>query len=279
MFRRLRSTERTAKSKEPKAAQETAPARIDPALTMGLDEERDSQFSYPTPHDARLDGLRETADDWDDNVGEAVEMAATEAEDPGSNPRRLEDVMPGERRSKLARAAARLPRAVDGVVTVKRGEGRRMVVGRDICLSGEIKSCDSLAVEGRVEADLTGCTNLEVLPTGVVKGNATVQRCEVAGVFEGDLTAEQYLLVRAGGRILGNVNYSEIEVERGGHISGQMIEIVAAESETAAVPADHSADAFESGDHAAADDADDRGDYEKELEEERARLKALQASA
>ena len=141
-----------------------------------------------------------------------------------------------------------------------------MVVGRDICLSGEIKSCDSLAVEGRVEADLKDCTNLEVLPSGVVKGNATVQRCEIAGVFEGSLTAEQYLLVRAGGRILGNVSYREIEVERGGHIAGRIEEIDAVEADTSLAP------------ESPADDAEP-DDYETALEEERARLKALQASA
>ena len=34
-------------------------------------------------------------------------------------------------------------------------EGRKLVVGREICLSGEIKACERLIVEGRVEADLT----------------------------------------------------------------------------------------------------------------------------
>jgi cytoskeletal protein CcmA (bactofilin family) len=179
----------------------------------------------------------------------------------------LDDSLPSNHRGKLARAAARLPKAVDGMVTVKRGEGRRMVVGRDICLSGEIKSCDSLAVEGRVEADLKDCTTLEVLPSGVVKGNATVQRCEIAGLFQGDLTAEQYLLVRAGGRIQGNVSYKEIEVERGGHVTGQMLDMSVEEAETAGADADP------------IEPLSSAADFEKELEEERARLKALQASA
>lgn len=267
MFRRLRSTQRPPKANEPKAAQDTAMTRVDPALTMALDDERDSQFSYPAQEETRIDSLRPTPRADDDEPAKGFYTGDHADSDGAADQTRWEDSVPGDRRGKLARAAARLPKAVDGVVTVKRGEGRRMVVGRDICLSGEIKSCDSLAVEGRVEADLTGCNNLEILPSGVVKGNATVQRCEVAGVFEGDLSAEHYLLVRAGGRIIGNVSYREIEVERGGHITGQMREIEAIERAEAEAPA------------AVADDAFDSDDYARELEEERARLKALQASA
>lgn len=271
MFRRLRSNQRTVKAKEPEATQDTASTRVDPALTMGLDDEAEAQFSYPQAGETRLGSLLKAADSRgddapDDSETEAdmtaagdLEAGATESDDRT----RLETTLPGEHRSKLARAAARLPKAVEGVVTVKRGEGRRMVVGRDICLSGEIKSCDSLAVEGRVEADLKDCTTLEVLPSGVVKGNATVQRCEIAGVFEGNITAEQYLLVRAGGRILGSVSYNEIEIERGGHISGHMTDLA---NDTPGF-----ADSSE--------ELSDTPDFDTELEEERARLKALQVSA
>ena len=37
-------------------------------------------------------------------------------------------------------------------------EGRKLVVGQDISLSGEIKSCQKLVVEGQVESSMTECS-------------------------------------------------------------------------------------------------------------------------
>ena len=99
-------------------------------------------------------------------------------------------------------------------------EGKKLIVGREICLSGEIKSCEKLIVEGRVEADLTDSKLLEISGPGLFKGNASVDNCDISGTFEGDLVVHGRLLVRAGGRVLGRVYYGELEVERGGKIIG-----------------------------------------------------------
>jgi cytoskeletal protein CcmA (bactofilin family) len=248
MFRRLKANQRSRKMAESEnpadhgeEITDIAP-RKDPALSMAPDRQGGTKFAYPPPSDPGHD-------------------------EPRSVDSRSSDPRPSDSRPKMARIAAKLATPLDGVVTVKRGEGRKMVIGREICLSGEIKSCDTLIVEGRVEADLKDCRTLEVLASGVVKGNATVERCEISGLFEGDLTARQHLLLRATGRIIGSVTYEQLEVERGGRITGRM-------TETGGSSSKQETDLL-------APSMEEPGmrRHDREQVEERARVKSLKASA
>lgn len=101
-------------------------------------------------------------------------------------------------------------------------ESKRLTVGRDICLSGEITSCDKLIVEGRVEATLTDARAIEVTATGLFKGAAQVEEADISGRYEGELIAHDRLIVRAGGLISGSVRYGRIIIESGGQVSGDM---------------------------------------------------------
>lgn len=114
-------------------------------------------------------------------------------------------------------AARRIDRPRGGEI-----ESRRLTVGREIQLSGEITACDKLVVEGHVEVTLPGARILEISPSGYFKGLAEVDEADISGRFEGDLIARERLVVRAGGRIHGTVRYGRIVIESGGEISGDM---------------------------------------------------------
>jgi cytoskeletal protein CcmA (bactofilin family) len=101
-------------------------------------------------------------------------------------------------------------------------EGKTLVVGREISLNGQIAACDKLVVDGSVEADLEGCRQLEISPTGYFKGSAEIDEAEIAGRFEGRILAKKRLKVRATARINGSVEYGQIEIEAGGVISGDL---------------------------------------------------------
>jgi cytoskeletal protein CcmA (bactofilin family) len=99
---------------------------------------------------------------------------------------------------------------------------RKLIVGREITLSGEINSCDKLVIEGSVEANLQNCNEVELAETGLFKGSATIDEIEVRGRFEGSLTVRKRLLIRATGRVSGTIRYGQIEIECGGQISGDI---------------------------------------------------------
>lgn len=103
---------------------------------------------------------------------------------------------------------------------------KKLIVGGGIALNGEIRTCDTLVVEGRVEAVLQDCKNIEILAPGEFKGAAEVDVADISGRFDGDLTARQRLIVRAGGKVLGKIRYGQLEIERGGVLSGE-VEVLA----------------------------------------------------
>lgn len=103
---------------------------------------------------------------------------------------------------------------------------RQLTVGREISLSGEIASCDTLIVEGSVEANLQNCRDVDIAETGLFKGSAEIDNADVRGTFEGHLVVRKRLLIRAGGHVAGTIRYSQIEIELGGHISGDVQTIV-----------------------------------------------------
>jgi len=101
-------------------------------------------------------------------------------------------------------------------------ERRTMIVGPEISLSGDINACNRLIVEGTVEVRLHDCRELDISATGLFKGSASIESAEISGRFEGDLVVRKRLLIRASGHVSGTVTYGQIEIERGGKLSGTL---------------------------------------------------------
>jgi cytoskeletal protein CcmA (bactofilin family) len=101
-------------------------------------------------------------------------------------------------------------------------EGKTLVVGREISLAGQIAACDKLVVEGKVEADLDHCRQLDISPTGFFLGSAVIEEAEICGRFDGSLTVRKRLRVRSSARITADVTYGQIEVEAGAEIVGDI---------------------------------------------------------
>nr|WP_298690762.1 polymer-forming cytoskeletal protein [uncultured Dongia sp.] len=99
-------------------------------------------------------------------------------------------------------------------------EQKKLIVGRDIFLNGEIRTCDSLVVEGKVEAVLSDCRAMDIAGSGEFRGSAEIESADISGRFDGDLVVRQRLTIRATGKVLGKIRYGQLEVERGGVISG-----------------------------------------------------------
>jgi cytoskeletal protein CcmA (bactofilin family) len=112
-------------------------------------------------------------------------------------------------------------------------ETRKLIVGREISLSGDITACDRLVVEGSVQANLANCRDIDIADSGLFKGSASIDDAEIRGRFEGTLTVRRRLLIRASGKVVGTVRYGQIEIECGGQISGDVQSQPMPEAETA----------------------------------------------
>ncbi len=104
-------------------------------------------------------------------------------------------------------------------------ERRTLVVGRGISLQGTVAEAERLVVEGTVESQMIQAAELSIGQSGVFKGEVQVEDAEIAGTFDGTLTARGALVLRATGRLLGVARYGRLMVEEGGQISGRMEKI------------------------------------------------------
>jgi len=123
--------------------------------------------------------------------------------------------------SEIARRIVGMPAGMSNEPSHSDGH-KKLVVGREISLSGEISDCDILVVEGTVRASLQQSRRLEIADTGVFEGKVEIDSAEVKGRFEGELTARARLVIRRTGRVVGRIRYAELEIERGGQISGNV---------------------------------------------------------
>lgn len=100
--------------------------------------------------------------------------------------------------------------------------GSKLIVGPNIKLKGvEITDCDTLLVEGTVEATMNSRL-IEIAEQGAFKGSAEIDIAEIRGRFDGDLTVRQKLLIHATGRVTGKVRYGKLVIEEGGQLCGDV---------------------------------------------------------
>ncbi len=102
------------------------------------------------------------------------------------------------------------------------GKNRILTVGNDILMKGEINSCDRIVIEGAVDATLKEVHTMEIAESGSFKGVAEVEEAEISGTVEGDLTVRGRLIIYSTGKVSGKVSYGEIEIERGGQLTGEI---------------------------------------------------------
>lgn len=102
------------------------------------------------------------------------------------------------------------------------GGGSTLTVGPKIKLKGvEITDCDTLVVEGTVEASMHARL-MHIASSGAYQGAAEVEVAEVHGCFTGTLTVREKLVIHSTGQVSGTIRYGKLVVQEGGQIGGEM---------------------------------------------------------
>ena len=98
----------------------------------------------------------------------------------------------------------------------------KLIVGPDIKMKGvEITDCDTLVVEGRIEATLDSRV-LQIAQNGIFCGTVAVDTAEIHGRLEGELTVRKQLVIHATGKVTGKIRYAKIKVEEGAELAGEI---------------------------------------------------------
>lgn len=101
-------------------------------------------------------------------------------------------------------------------------EEARLVVGRNVKLKGaEILDCDTLVVEGRVEATMDSRV-IRISEHGAFVGKVSIDIAEIHGTFEGELTARSQLIIHATGKVSGTIRYGKLLADEGCELCGDI---------------------------------------------------------
>jgi len=121
-----------------------------------------------------------------------------------------------------ATTAAPAPSASTSTEKTDERKEARLVVGPDIKMKGaEISDCDTLVVQGRMEATLDSRV-LEINEHGVFQGTIAVDQATIHGRFEGELTVRKQLIIEGTGKVSGKIRYAKISIKEGAELAGEV---------------------------------------------------------
>ena len=99
-----------------------------------------------------------------------------------------------------------------------------LTVGEGVTPKGNFVVPDIASISGTIEGDLTA-REILIGPTGVLKGNIVAEIIDIRGEAYENISAKKSLFIRSSGKVTGNVEFSEIEVEKGGNLQGTLTKI------------------------------------------------------
>lgn len=103
----------------------------------------------------------------------------------------------------------------------RRPAADRATIGRSITIRGEVSGDEDLLIQGRVE----GSVNLQqhavtVGPDGVVAASITARIVTIEGFVEGDLSADEQVVLRSSARVQGDIVAPRVVLEDGARFRG-----------------------------------------------------------
>lgn len=108
------------------------------------------------------------------------------------------------------------------VSAAEESSGSKLTVGPNIKLKGvEITDCDTLVVEGTVEATMNSRV-IKIAENGAFHGTAEIDIAEIHGKFDGTLTVREKLVIFGSGKVSGKIRYGKVVIEEGGELTGQI---------------------------------------------------------
>jgi cytoskeletal protein CcmA (bactofilin family) len=101
------------------------------------------------------------------------------------------------------------------------------LIGAGTIVDGDISFSGGLRIDGQVRGNVTAangdpCT-LVVSEHARVDGEIRVSHVVINGTINGPVTADDYVELQAGARIVGDVSYRQIEMRVGAVIQGRLV--------------------------------------------------------
>ena len=86
---------------------------------------------------------------------------------------------------------------------------------------GDIKVKGDLRIDGKVSGNIQCASKVVLGPTGLVKGNISSVHADISGLVNGNLKVNEYLFLKSGGTVNGDLEIRHLVVEEKGVFNGK----------------------------------------------------------
>ena len=113
------------------------------------------------------------------------------------------------------------PRAETRRASGGSSSGERAIIGPSITIKGEVTGDEDLLIQGQVDGTVTlEEHSVTVGRDGRVKANITARVVTVEGNVEGDLLAQEQIILRSAARVMGDITAPRVVLEDGASFKG-----------------------------------------------------------
>ena len=98
-----------------------------------------------------------------------------------------------------------------------------ITIGQGVTFVGSITARGKAFINGHVTGDIS-VDELQVGQNGVIKGKIKSVKMDIHGQVHEDVSCADHVLVHSTGLVNGNLIYGELEIQKGGRVTGSMVQ-------------------------------------------------------
>ena len=103
-------------------------------------------------------------------------------------------------------------------------QSNNLVIGNGVTFKGTLNVPKKATVYGTIDGELTA-EEIFIGQSGKITGKVTARSIEVEGELHQVIHCRDHLHIRASGKVSGKLEYSQIQIERGGEFRGEMQQV------------------------------------------------------
>lgn len=104
-----------------------------------------------------------------------------------------------------------------------------LIIGEGVVFTGTIYAPGIASINGTVNGEVH-VSDLQIGPKGNVAGKIEAKVIDVHGLLSDNILCHDHILIHRTGSVSGQLDYSDIEIERGGQFKGNMVQHANAKS-------------------------------------------------
>lgn len=98
-----------------------------------------------------------------------------------------------------------------------------VVIGEGVSFTGTIETLGAASIHGTVSGKIKSL-ELQIGPKGHVIGEIEAKIIDVHGTLAENILCHEHLAIHRSGMVSGHLDYTHIEIERGGKFVGSMVQ-------------------------------------------------------